>query len=89
MDPTCRGRIHLRRWVGFKKWYPYYGDNDPTSKEYGASNKHIPLADAEDINYDRYNKYIGAKLIIDKKSNNGGNLETLIRQAIDELAETI
>ena len=59
-------------------------ENGPTLEEYGEDNGGTPLADAEDINYDRYNKYIGAKLIIDKKSNNGGNLETVIRQSTDE-----
>ena len=69
--------------------YPYYGDNDPTSKEYGASNEHIPLAEAEDINDDRYDKYIGAKPILDKKSKNVGNLATVIRQANDEYGAPI
>ena len=42
------------------------------------------MADAEDINDDQCEKYIEAKLIIDEKSNNGGNLATVIRQATDE-----
>ena len=41
------------------------------------------MADAEDLNYDQYNKYFGANLIIDEKSNNVSNLANLIRQATD------
>ena len=43
-----------------------------------------PLADTEDINDDRYNEYIREKIIIGNKSNNGGNLATVIRRATDE-----
>ena len=41
------------------------------------------MADTEDLNDYRYDKYIGEKLILDKKSNNGGNLETVVRQVTD------
>ena len=63
-----------------QQWDPDYGENGPTS---GAACCGTRLANAKDLNDDRYGKYIGAKLIIDEKSNNGGNLATLIRQATD------
>ena len=47
------------------------------------------MADAEDLNDDIYEKYIGAKLITDKKYNNGGNLETVTRRSTDEYGAPI
>ena len=63
---------------------PAYGENDPTTEEYGEANDGTPLADAEDLIDDRYNKYTGAKLIIDEKLNNDNNLANEIRRATDE-----
>ena len=67
-----------------QKWDPTYGGNDPTAEEYGPANGDTPLADAEELNYNRYDKFIRSKIIIDKKSNNFGNLATVIRRATDE-----
>ena len=47
------------------------------------------MAGAEDLNYDRYDKYIGAKIIIDNKSNNYGNLAIVIRRVTDEYGAPI
>ena len=74
-----------------QKWDPNYGYNDSTAEECGASNGDTMRADTKDLNHDDgcYNKYIGVKLIIDKKSNNGGNLATVIMRATDEYGATI
>ena len=53
------------------------------------ANSGTPLADAEDINDDRYYKYIGENLILNYKSNNSGNLVTVIRRATDEYGASI
>ena len=47
------------------------------------SNSGAPLVGAEDLNNDQYDKYIGAKLILDEKFNNDVNLDTVIRRAAD------
>ena len=72
-----------------QQWDPAYRDNDPTPEEYSAANRYILLDYYEDLNDDRYKKYIGAKLILDEKYNNGGNLETVIRRATDDYGAPI
>ena len=73
------GGFTLEDEYDLQKWDPYYENNDPTAEVYGADNGIALLDDTEDINDDRYDKYIGAKLILDKIFKNGGNLETVIR----------
>ena len=72
-----------------QKWDPAYGYNYSTAEEYVTANGDTPLVDAEDLNDDQYDKYIRSKLLIDEKSNNGGNLETVIRQSTDEFGAPI
>ena len=86
-----QGGFTLEDECDLQQWDPYYRGNDPTSEEYGTANGETPLNDAEDLNHDDdfYNKYIGAKLIIDKKSNNGGNLANVTRQDTGEYGEKI
>ena len=72
-----------------QQWDPSYRYNDPAEEEYGAASGGTPLAGAEDLNDDWYDKYIGAKLIIDKKFNNGGNLATVIKQSTNDFKAPI
>ena len=66
------------------RWDPAYGDHTPTQEEYGPMGNETPLADAEDrIDAEMYDKYIGAKIVLDEESNNGGNIGTVKRQATD------
>ena len=86
-----RAASPLKMSMILQKLDPYYSDNEPTVEEYGMANGYIPLANSKDLNHDddRYYKYIGAKLIIDYISNNGGNLVTVIRRANDEYGAPI
>ena len=60
----------------FPQWDMAYGDNNPTDAKYNEVSE--PLADAEeDIDPDILDKYIGAKIVLDDKSNIGGNLATV------------
>ena len=85
------GGFNLEDEYDLQKWDTSYGDNKYAAEEYGAANGDMPLAKAEDLNHDddQYDKCIGAKLIIDKKSNNGGNLATVIRRSTDEYGAQI
>ena len=66
------------------KWDPAYGDRTPTQEEYGTMGNETPLADADDkIDAEVYDKYIGAKIVLDEESNNGGNIGTVKRRATD------
>ena len=53
------GGLILEDEYDLQKWDPYYGDNDPTAELYGADNGITLLDDAEDLNDDLYDKYIG------------------------------
>ena len=58
------------------QWGLVYGDNTPTDNEYDKVA--IPLADAEEnIDPVILDKYIGAKIVLDDKVNEGGNLATV------------
>ena len=61
------GGFTLEYEYDLQQWYPDFGENDPTSEEYGEANSGTYLSDAEDLNEDRYDKYIGANLILNKK----------------------
>ena len=64
---------------------PAYGDNDPENdNENGTANGDMSLAEADDLDDDRYGKYIGAKLVLDEKLNNGGNFATVTKRATNE-----
>ena len=57
-------------------WEHSYGDNITANFE--------PLVNAEDdIDPAVYNKYIGAKMILDNKANGGSNIATVKRQVTD------
>ena len=56
------------------QWDPAYGGNDPTDEEYGASPDNMP--DADDLDIDTFDKYIGARVILDDREKDGGNLAT-------------
>ena len=45
------------------QWDPAYGGNDPTDDEYGASPDDMP--DADELDIDKFDKYIGARVILD------------------------
>ena len=42
------------------QWDPAYGDNTPDDDEYGPKMHTVPLGDADDLEPDVYDKYIGA-----------------------------
>ena len=83
------GRFTLEDKYDLQQWDTVYEDNEPTSEEYGADNGGTLLDGAKDLNDDQYDKYIGAKIIINEKSNNGRNLATVIRRATDEYGASI
>ena len=83
------GGLTLEDDYDLQQWDPDYRYNEHIAEEYDACSGSTPLADAEDINDDQYNKYIGAKLVINDKSKNGENLATVIRQATDEYGAQI
>ena len=65
------------------QWDPAYGNNTPGDNEYGDMMTE-PLADAEDdIDPEVYDKYIGAKVVLDEGTNSGGNLATVKRRTTD------
>jgi len=79
------GGFTLEDEYDLPQWDPAYGDNDPENNdESGTADGDSPLAEADDLDDDRYDKYIGAKLVLDEKSNNGGNLATVTKRATDE-----
>ena len=60
------------------QWDRAYGDNDPTNEEYQDMSPFEPLADAEDeIDPEVYDKYIGAKIVLDDTVDGGGNVATV------------
>ena len=65
------------------QWDPAYGDNTPSKAEYGAEMETAPLAEADDLEPEIIDKYIGAKVILDETTNHGGNLATVKRRATD------
>ena len=83
------GGFTLEEEYDLQQWDPSYGDNEPTVEEYGAANGGTPLAGAEYLKDYRYDKNIGAKIIINKKSNNSGNLATVIRRSTDKYGSPI
>ena len=52
----------------------YPNGNDPTDNEYGASPDDMP--DADELDIDKFDKYIGARVILDDRDNDGGNIAT-------------
>ena len=66
------------------QWDTAYGDNDPTNNEYGDMSPFEPLADAEDeIDPEVYDKYIGAKMILNDTADGGGNVATVKSRVTD------
>lgn len=65
------------------QWDPAYGDNTPNDDEYGNEMHTTPLEDADDLEPDAYDKYIGARVVLDEATNNGGNIATVKRRATD------
>ena len=61
-------------------------DNDPENyNDNGTADGDTPLVEADDLDDDRYGKYIEAKLVLDdEKSNYGRNLATETKRATDE-----
>ena len=66
------------------QWDTAYGDNDPTNKECGDISLFEPLADAEDeIDPEVYDKYIGAKMILNDMADGGSNVTTVKSRVTD------
>ena len=55
------GGSTLEDEYNLQQWDTDYGDNDPTSEEYGMVKGDTPLAEADDLNHEYYfcDKYIG------------------------------
>lgn len=63
---------------------PAYGDNTPNDDEYGDMIAPEAIADADEaMDPEVYDKYIGARVILDAGTNSGGNLATVRRRVTD------
>lgn len=58
---------------------PAYGDNDPTPEEYGEHDE--PILEADDVTEEIYDKFLGAKFVLDDKVDGGGRLATVKSRA--------
>ena len=70
------------------QWDPAYGGNDPSDEDYGNSYSIDDLPEVDDLDVDHFDKYIGARVILDDHDNNGGNIATkpvatVIRRSVD------
>lgn len=100
--PNAEGGFTLADEYDLPKWDPAYGDNTPTADEYRKYDENgnpvdpgEPIADADelnDVNFEDaevYDKYIGAKFLLDELTNNGGNLATVARRATDDYGKPL
>ena len=73
------------------QWDSAYGDHEstPTDAEYGGNPDDVPLKDIDDIEPETYDKYIGARVILNEEQNNGGNIATIKRRATDDYGRPI
>ena len=73
------------------QWDSAYGDNitTPTDAEYGGNPDDVPMKDIDDIEPETYDKYIGAKIILNEDQNNGGNIATIKHRATDDYGRPI
>ena len=70
------------------QWDPAYGGNDPSDEDYGNSYSADDLPEADDLDIDNFDKYVGARVILDDRDNDGGNIATkpvatVIRRSVD------
>ena len=78
------GGFTLEDEYDLPQWDSAYGNHTPSDSEYGMSPDEVPLKDIDDIEPETYDKYIGAKIILNDTENNGGNIATITRRVTDD-----
>lgn len=80
--PNDEGDFKLEDAYEIPPWDSAYGDNDPTPDEYGQEDE--PILEADDVTEEIFDKFVGAKFVLDDKADGGGRLATVKKRARTE-----
>ena len=80
--PNDEGDFKIDDAYDLPPWDTAYGDNDPPPEEYGPQDD--PILDADEVTDDIFDKFVGAKFILDDKADGGGRLATVRKRSRDD-----